>query len=702
MIKIKIILAEHMGFCYGVDRAVKKTEDTIKNNDKTYINGMLIHNYDEVNRLKNLGLEDLDEDSVQGSKLILRSHGTPKEVKSEFNEKFELVDTVCPHVLRVHKLADKYKDDLLIIFGKKDHPEVKGINSYANYNGIVIEDESDLENHLPEIKDSDKTVRIVCQTTFKKYIVDEFLSRLDEEEIEYDFYDTICSATKDRVSATIDLAKNVDCVIVLGNRKSSNCTKLYEYAKMYNNKVFFKNNASEIDISEILLYNRIGITAGASTPDWIIKEAIEKMEDMNKNEMMEAIESSFKRIKRGDILTGTVLYVKDSEITVNINYRADGIIDKDEVSEDPSVNPSDLFEAGDEIEVYVLKMDDGDGNVVLSHKRVQRLKNWDIIEEKYNNGKVVEAFVTEVTKGGLKCEVESLNAFMPASQVSIGYKKDLSVFLDEVLASKVIDFNKDKRRIILSRKVVEQEELEAVKQKIYDELEVGDIIDGTVQRLTNFGAFVDIGGIDGLIHISQLSWERVKHPSDVVSPGEEIQVKVLDIDPERDRVALGLKQLTKEPWEKFVEENKVGDIVKGSVVNLLDFGAFVKLESGVDGLLHVSQIAREHVEKPSDKLEIGEEVEVLITDINEEERKISLSIKEIEKRKAREARMQEKREQAEKEAAEAPEETEEKVEKKESKPKKSEPKQEKPEDSGFGISIGDLLNQEELNSESEE
>lgn len=702
MIDIKIVLAEHMGFCYGVDRAVKKTEKTIKNNSETYINGMLIHNYDEVNRLKELGLKSMNEDMADGSKLILRSHGTPKEIKSELSEKFEIVDTVCPNVLRVHKLADRYKDDLLLIFGKKDHPEVIGINSYADYNGIIIETESDLEKYLPKLKNAVKPIRIICQTTFKKYLVDKFLQHLDQENIDYDFYDTICNATKDRVSATIDLAKNVDCVIVLGNRKSSNCTKLYEYAKMYNNKVFFKNNASEIDISEILLYNRIGITAGASTPDWIIKEAIEKMEDMNKNEMMEAIESSFKRIKRGDILTGTVLYVKDSEITVNINYRADGIIDKDEVSEDPSVNPSDLFEAGDEIEVYVLKMDDGDGNVVLSHKRVQRLKNWDIIEEKYNNGEVVEAFVTEVTKGGLKCEVESLNAFMPASQVSIGYKKDLSVFLDEVLASKVIDFNKDKRRIILSRKVVEQEELEAVKQKIYSELEVGDIIDGTVQRLTNFGAFVDIGGIDGLIHISQLSWERVKHPSDVVSPGEEIQVKVLDIDPERDRVALGLKQLTKEPWEKFIEENKVGDIVKGTVVNLLDFGAFVKLESGVDGLLHVSQIAREHVEKPSDKLEIGEEVEVLITDINEEERKISLSIKEIEKRKAREARMQEKREQAEREAAEAPEEKDEKVEKKESKPKKEEPKQEKPEDSGFGISIGDLINQEELKAESEE
>lgn len=426
------------------------------------------------------------------------------------------------------------------------------------------------------------------------------------------------------------------------------------------------------------------------------------MEDMNKNEMMEAIESSFTRIKRGDILKGTVLYVNDSEITVNINYRADGIINRDEVSDDPTISPSDLFKAGDEIEVYVLKMDDGDGNVLLSHKRVQRLKNWDVVEEKFNNEEIVDAIVNEVTKGGLKCEVEGLNAFMPASQVSIGYKKDLSVFLDEVLASKIIDFNKDKRRIILSRKVVEQKELDALKEEIYSKIHVGDVIEGTVQRLTNFGAFVDIGGIDGLIHISQLSWQRVKHPSDVVQPNQKIEVQVLDIDPENDRIALGLKQLTKEPWEVFVENNKVGDIIKGKIVNLLDFGAFVKLDSGVDGLLHVSQIAREHVEKPSDKLEIGQEVEVMITEIDEENKKISLSIKEIERKKAREARAKEKAEKSE----QAENATEEKLEKATTETVKHEmPKKEKvenvekpQEDNSFGINLADLLNKEDFDA----
>ena len=694
MIEIEILLADALGFCFGVQRAVKKTEHALKDGI-VYIDGMLIHNEDEVNRLNKIGLKKLSEKASKGNTLILRSHGTPIEKKNEYEKIFKVIDTVCPYVKAVHNLAKKFKDDYLIIFGKKTHPEVIGINSYSNYSGIIIEDEFDLNNIIEEMLNTNKEIQIVVQTTFKKVELDKLLSILDEKNIEYNFHDTICSATKDRVNATIKLAKAVDCVIVLGDKKSSNCTKLYEYAKMYNNNVFFINSIKEMDISEILLYNRVGITAGASTPDWIIKEAIEKMEDMNKNEMMEAIESSFKRIKRGDILKGTVLYVKESEITVNINYRADGIINKDEVSDDPSVNPSDLFKAGDEIEVYVLKMDDGDGNVLLSHKRVQRLKNWDIIEEKFNNGEIVDAFVTEVTKGGLKCEVEGINAFMPASQISIGYKKDLSVFLDEVLASKIIDFNKDKRRIILSRKVVEQEEVDALKEEIYSNIAVGDEIEGVVQRLTNFGAFVDIGGIDGLIHISQLSWQRVKHPSDVVSPNETVRVKILDIDPEKDRVALGLKQLVKEPWDLFVEENKVGDIVHGSVVNLLEFGAFVKLDSGVDGLLHVSQIAREHVEKPSDKLEIGQEVEVLITDIDVENKKISLSIKEIEKRKAKEARILEQKDEKEDTSSEVskPKTNNEKPKRK-PREKTEIVKRERTElveDTTFGIAMADLL-----------
>ncbi|WP_082380185.1 bifunctional 4-hydroxy-3-methylbut-2-enyl diphosphate reductase/30S ribosomal protein S1 [Neofamilia massiliensis] len=700
---INILLADTYGFCFGVKRAVELTEETLAKEKSVYIDGMLIHNEDEVSRLSSLGLKELDSSIQDGDTLILRTHGSPVEKKEAYENKYKVIDTVCPYVQRVHKIVKENCDKKVVIFGKKNHAEVIGINSNINYKGIVIETEKDLNNNLNNFNNLADEIVIVCQTTFKESTADKFLKILDENKINYNFFNTICSATRKRSSAVIDLAKKCDCLIILGDKKSSNCTKLYEYAKIYCDQVYFINRISEIDIFEIMLYNNIGIIAGASTPDWIIKEAIEKMEDMNKNEMMEAIESSFTRIKRGDILKGTVLYVNDSEITVNINYRADGIINRDEVSDDPTISPSDLFKAGDEIEVYVLKMDDGDGNVLLSHKRVQRLKNWDVVEEKFNNEEIVDAIVNEVTKGGLKCEVEGLNAFMPASQVSIGYKKDLSVFLDEVLASKIIDFNKDKRRIILSRKVVEQKELDALKEEIYSKIHVGDVIEGTVQRLTNFGAFVDIGGIDGLIHISQLSWQRVKHPSDVVQPNQKIEVQVLDIDPENDRIALGLKQLTKEPWEVFVENNKVGDIIKGKIVNLLDFGAFVKLDSGVDGLLHVSQIAREHVEKPSDKLEIGQDVEVMITEIDEENKKISLSIKEIERKKAREARAKEKAEKSE----QVENTTEEKVSStttnevvKEDMPKKEkvENVEKQQEDNSFGINLADLLNKEDFDA----
>ena len=681
MISIIIYVADHLGFCNGVDRAVRIVEKELGENPDVYIDGMLIHNTEETQRLKDLGLREFDENVEEGSKLILRTHGTDVNLKEELSEKYEVIDTVCPYVVKVQKLAEQFKEEPLIIFGKKGHPEVISINSHSGNNGIIIENIEELKSFIEESNDEDKEYKIINQTTFKKTRAEEMLKLLDEAEVKYKYIDTICGATRRRSESVIKLAKEMDAVIVLGDKKSSNTTKLYEYAKNYCKNVFFVNSIKEIEVSDLMLYNKIGITAGASVPSWIIKEAIEKMEDMNKNEMMEAIESSFKNIKRGDILTGTVLYVNDEEVTVNIDYRADGIIHKDEVSNDPDVKPSDLFKAGDDIEVYVLNMDDGEGNVLLSHKRVQAFKTWDEVQELYENDEIVDAYVTEVTKGGLKCEVRGLNAFMPASHVSVAFKRDLSVFLDKELASKIIDFDKNKRRIIVSRKVVESEELKEIKEKLYSELEVGDVIEGTVQRLTNFGAFVDIGGVDGLIHISELSWDRVRHPSDVVSPGEEVEVKVLDIDPERDRIALSLKQLKQEPWEIFVENNKVGDQVKGKVVNLLDFGAFVKLESGVDGLLHVSQIAREHVEKPSDRLEIGQEVEVLITDIDEDERKISLSIKEIEVREARKNR---------EDGADEPSEFQQVKEQR--RRRKAKPKrQPKPEEPSFGVSLGDLF-----------
>ena len=410
-----------------------------------------------------------------------------------------------------------------------------------------------------------------------------------------------------------------------------NCRKI---AAKYCKNTYFVESIEGININDLQRFTKIGITAGASTPDWIIKEAIVTMENFDNLDMMEAIESSFTKIRRGDVLKGTVIYVTDNEVSVNINYRSDGIISKDEVSNEDVVI-SDLFSPGDVIDVSVLRMDDGDGNVVLSYKRVQNLKNWDVVEEMFNNGELVTAHIQSVVKGGLKCVVEGLNAFMPASHVSVHFQNDLTQFVGQDLEAQIIDFDKSKRRIIVSRREVEKTEIARNKETVYNSIVEGDLIEGVVQRLTNFGAFVDIGGVDGLIHISELSWNRVKHPSDVVTPGQTVTVKVLKVDPEKDRIALGLKQTTEEPWAVFTNNSKVGDIVEGKVVNLLDFGAFVRLESGVDGLLHVSQISREHVEKPADKLTIGEAVTVKITDIDEDDKKISLSIKAIEDDKVR-------------------------------------------------------------------
>lgn len=350
-------------------------------------------------------------------------------------------------------------------------------------------------------------------------------------------------------------------------------------------------------------------------------------DDMN-NEMMEAIESTFTRIHRGEVLKGEVLFVTDNEVMVNINYKSDGIINREELSNDPDLKPRDLYKVGDEIQVYVIKIDDGDGNVVLSSKRVEDGKNWDIIEEAFNNKSALECKVLNSVKGGLTVLIDGVNAFMPASHVSVNFVSDLNEYKGKKLTAKVIDFDKDKKRIILSRKEVEKEELDGKRKELWANLEVDSLVEGTVQRLTDFGAFVDLGGLDGLIHISDISWNRVKHPSAVVKVGQNVTVKILALDREKNRISLGLKQTIEEPWIAFSNNVNIGDTVEGTIVNLMDFGAFVRLNEGVDGLLHVSQISNEHINKPSDVLKLGDKLNVKVIDINGEDKKISLSTKE--------------------------------------------------------------------------
>ncbi|HZK01198.1 MAG TPA: bifunctional 4-hydroxy-3-methylbut-2-enyl diphosphate reductase/30S ribosomal protein S1 [Tissierellaceae bacterium] len=681
---MKIILAEHSGFCFGVKRAVNKTISELKSDsNKLYSYGPLIHNPQEVNRLEDEGLITLDDyRSIDDGRIIIRSHGVPKNQESDMISRgLVVIDSTCPYVKAVHKKVEDYslKGYNIIIIGDKNHPEVIGISGYSQNDLYIVNSIEDV-SQLPYM---DK-ICLVSQTTNTKEMFDTLSEAIREKANEVLVFNTICNASKNRQDATREVAKMVEAMIVIGGYSSSNTKKLVEISEEYCENVYHIESIRNLTLQELSKFNTIGITAGASTPDWIIKEAIETMDNVNNNEMneeimnvieevneeiieevneeaneevneealdlnevevdeqnedfnndemndqmMEAIDNTFTRIRTGDVIKGKVIFVTNNEVMVNINYKSDGIITRDELSYDFDVNPKDLYKEGDEIDVYVLRHDDGEGNVVLSIKRVDEIKNWDYLEEKFNNEETVEATVEKVVKGGVIAIVKGINGFIPASHVSSRYVSDLESFKGQTFDVKIIDFNKEKRRLVLSRKEIEKEELKVKKDALWASLEENKIIEGTVQRLTNFGAFVDLGGVDGLIHISDLAWHRVKHPSEVVNPGDKVEVQVLSFDKEKNRISLGLKQTIEEPWVVFANSVNIGDVVEGEIVNLVEFGAFVRLESGVDGLLHVSQISKEHVNKPSDVLSVGQTIEVKVVDINNEDRKISLSIKEI-------------------------------------------------------------------------
>lgn len=625
---MEIIIAKNAGFCFGVKRAVDMTKNELqKVNTTIYSYGPLVHNKQAVAALESEGLITIEDyEGIEEGTVIVRSHGIPKSVAERIKElNHNLVDCTCPYVLSVHKKVEDYsnKGYDIIIIGDAKHPEVIGINGWCGNKAYIINSEEEAFS-LPNFQ----KVCVVSQTTNRFEKFDQLSKIVAKKAEEMILYNTICNATKVRQESVEVVSKKVDAMVVIGGIDSSNTKKLAEISRKYCKNVFHIETIEDLSLQDIQNFNTIGITAGASTPDWIIKEAVEAMDNLNKDEMMEAIESSFKRIHRGEVVKGTVLYVTDTEVMVNINYKSDGIINRDELSTDPDVKPRDIIKVGDEISVFVIKLDDGEGNVVLSLKKVDDLKNWDKLEEAFNNKTELECKVLNSVKGGLTVLVLGINGFMPASHVSTNFVTNLDQFKGRTFKARVIDLDKDKRRVIVSRKEVEREELTKKRTEVWGKLEENAIVEGVVQRLTDFGAFVDLGGVDGLIHISDLSWNRVKHPSEVLKAGDKVQVRVLSLDQGKNRISLGLKQTIEEPWELFKKNVNVGDIVEGKVVNLLDFGAFVRLKEGVDGLLHVSQISKEHVNKPSDALKIGDVVTVKVIEVNEDEKRISLSAKE--------------------------------------------------------------------------
>ncbi len=632
-----IRVAESAGFCFGVKRAIEMAYEAIGVEPKLYSYGQLIHNKTVTDDLASKGLQIVENlDGLTEGTLLIRSHGVGKALYDEAEAKgLKILDGTCPFVKKIHNIVhEKLADGMgIIIVGDGTHPEVIGINGWCENAAVILEDEEAAKTK--EIPEKEKYA-VVVQTTFRQAKFDKILEILQDRGINMEVHNTICSATEKRQTEAEELSKTVDKMIVIGGKNSSNTQKLVEIcAKNCGNTVHIET------ICDLVLNNfgkddKIGITAGASTPPAIIKEVVVTMSEALENAVQnlggseeatfeQMLEESLVTLHTGDVVKGTVIQVVNEEVSVNLGFKSDGIIARGEFSSDPTVIPSKTVQPGDEIEVFVVRVNDGDGNVMLSRKRIEAQKGIEEIEAAYNDKAVVTGTVTNVVKGGLIAVVNGVNVFIPSSQVSNRFIEDLSVFNGQELEFNIIEVDRVKRRFIGGRKALVEQEIAAKRAALFETIQAGSRVNGTVSRLTDFGAFVDLGGVDGLIHISEMSWGRISNPKEVLKEGQEVEVFVLDVDKEKGKISLSLKDADKNPWKLAAEKYAVGSIVEGKVVRMVPFGAFVELEPGVDGLVHISQIANKHVVKPEDELKVGEIINVKVLEVNPEQKKISLS-----------------------------------------------------------------------------
>jgi small subunit ribosomal protein S1 len=634
---LEVIIAEHSGFCFGVKKAMETVEDLIDKKQKAYTLGPIIHNPQVVERLKRFGIVAKDLYDIKEGNVIVRTHGVGSDlIKQLESRSLNIMDCTCPLVKRVHKLARDISTQglLTIIIGDHNHPEVEGIKGWCKGDVKVIANVQEAKNFY-----TNKKVGIVVQTTQTQENVEKIMDIL-QSKLDIDiFHNTRCKATLERQKSAHTVAAIVDTMLVIGGKNSSNTKKLAQVCQNVGAKVYHIETAKELKKEWFTHIDRIGITAGASTPDWIIKEVISKMEELSKDMDNQEIatneeegevnyENTLTALKEDTIVEGIVVKVDSDEILVNIGYKSDGIIPINELSNVAFENPEDIVKVGDKTNVYIIKLEDKDGNVILSKKKADSINAWNFIEETYNNQGDLEGTVTEVVKGGVLANINGIQGFIPASHLDLKYVPDLNVFIGQTLKLHILEIDSKKNRVVLSHKVILEREREELKEKTWANVEEGQTIKGVVKRLTDFGAFVDIGGVDGLIHISDLAWQKIKHPSEIVKEEQEVEVLVLKVDKERGRISLGLKQIMPNPWDELDKKYKTGSVIEGKIVKLVSFGAFIEVEPGVEGLVHISQISQEHISNPADVLNTGEIVKVKIMDINTIEKRMSLSIRE--------------------------------------------------------------------------
>ncbi len=629
---MEIILAKSAGFCFGVQRAVDMAYEQAGHRE-VYTFGPIIHNEEVIEDLKSKGvniIEDLDElEGKADCTVVIRSHGVEKKVYDDLNSRgIHVVDATCPFVKKIHNIVknDSEAGRVIIIVGDPNHQEVKGIVGWCSGEVHVVDSEEGVLSLIDVLSDESREISVVSQTTFNLNKFNNIVDIIRNKLYNVNVYETICNATAVRQKEAKEIASRVDAMIVIGGRNSSNTQKLYDISKKECENTYYIQTLVDLDLTTFESVSRVGITAGASTPNYIIKEVHSSMAELSFEQMLENDESKVS-IRQGELVDGTVIDVKPDEIVVDIKYKSDGIITKSEYTNAPNVDLTELVHVGDPITVKVIKTNDGEGQVALSYKQVAAEKVNEKLEEAFNNGEVLKGKVIQVVKGGLNVNVEESRVFIPASLVSDVYEKNLDKYLDQEIEFVLTEFNPKKRRIIGNRKkLVVEQKAEAAKE-LFARIEVGMVVEGTVKNVTDFGAFIDLGGADGLLHISEMSWGRVESPKKVFKVGDKVKAFIKAIDGEK--IALSLKFDETNPWVNAEEKYAIGNVVKGRIARMTDFGAFVELEPGVDALLHVSQISYEHVAKPEDVFKIGDEIEAKIVDFKPEDKKISLSIKAL-------------------------------------------------------------------------
>ena len=634
---MKVVVARSAGFCYGVRRAVELAGEQAARGVPCVMLGSLIHNRDVTRRLAAQGLRVVDspEEVPDGAAVIIRSHGESRAVHEEFARRgVEVLDATCPNVTHIHKIVAEAENRgrQPVIVGTPDHPEVLAIAGWCRA-PVVVSGEKDLEKWLESGENRNNLpLTFVSQTTSTKKIWDNCVKKAKKLCTNAEFFDTICGATSKRQEEARQLAAQCGLMVVVGDRQSSNTRRLAEICRESCPHVRLIERAKDLDLSQLPQVDMVGITAGASTPAWIIKEVIDKMSEeileMDKS-FQEMLEESFKILNNGDKVTGTVVAITPTEVQVELGIKYPGYIALTELSDDPTVKVEDIVKVGDEIESIVMQVSDRDCLVKLSKRRLDINKGWEEIEAARENETVVEGFVTEDNKGGVVVSVKGVRVFVPASQTGLPRETPMSALLKQKVRLVITEVNRARRRVVGSISRVTRAERAAAAEKVWAEIEDGKRYTGTVKSLTSYGAFVDIGGVDGMVHISELSWSRIKHPSEVVKVGDTVDVYVISADKEKKKISLGMKDHSQDPWTVFTTTYQVGDTANVRIVKLMTFGAFAEVVPGVDGLIHISQLADHRVEKPGDVVAEGDKVDVKITDVDMENKKISLSIRAL-------------------------------------------------------------------------